>query len=63
MDVSGQHHALDAVPQGRNPLSKKLGGEGGGQSRSGRFGEKENQSHLMGVGTPNVHPVALSLYY
>ena len=26
--MSGQHHALASVPPGRNPLSKKLEGEG-----------------------------------
>jgi hypothetical protein len=49
MEVSGQIHALAALPQGKSPwypLDRRLGGH---QSRSGRGGEQQNSHPPPGI--------------
>jgi len=49
MEVSGQLHALAALPQGKRPwcpLARRLGRP---QSQSGRSGEEKNSQPLPGI--------------
>jgi hypothetical protein len=49
MEVSGQLHALAALPLGKEPpypLDRRLGGP---QSRSGRGGEEKNSQPPLGL--------------
>jgi hypothetical protein len=58
MEVSGQFHALAALPQGNSlwyPLDMRLGGP---QSRSGKGGEEKNSKSQPGIEPQNPdHPV------
>jgi hypothetical protein len=58
MEVSGQLHALAALPPGKEPwypLDRRLGGS---QSRSGRGGEEKNSQPLPGIEPPIIQPLA-----
>jgi hypothetical protein len=50
MGVSGQLHALAALPPEKEPTVSSLGRRlGGAQSRSGRGGEEQNSLLLPGI--------------
>jgi hypothetical protein len=53
MEVSGQIYAPAALPSGREPLDRRLGGP---QSRSGRGGEENRRESNRRI--PIVQPVA-----
>jgi hypothetical protein len=58
MEVSGQLHALAALPQGKSPwypLDRRLSGP---QSRSWRGGEEKYSQALLGLEPPTIQPVA-----
>jgi hypothetical protein len=55
MDVNGQLHAPLALPPGKEPLNRMLGGL---QSQSGRGGEEKNSQPLPGLVTPVIQSVA-----
>jgi hypothetical protein len=46
MEVTGQLHAPAALPPGKEPLDRRLGGT---QSRSGRGGEEKNSQPPPGI--------------
>jgi hypothetical protein len=58
MEVSGQLHALAALPPGKSPWypldRRRLGGP---QSRSGHGGEEKNSQPLAGLELPIVQPL------
>jgi hypothetical protein len=54
MEVSGQFHALAALPPRKEPLVPV----GGPQSRSGRGGEEKNSQSLPRLVLPIIQPVA-----
>jgi hypothetical protein len=57
MEMSGQPHALVALPPGKSPcypLERRLCGP---QSRSGRGGEEKNSQPLQGHKPPIIQPV------
>jgi hypothetical protein len=49
MEVSGQLHALTALPPGKSPQCPLDGSVDGPQSRSGRYGEEKNHLPLPGI--------------
>jgi hypothetical protein len=58
MEVSGQLHALAALPQGKNPWHPLDRRSGGPQSRSRRGGEEKNLQPLPGIEPRIIQPVS-----